>query len=686
MPNPRLWSPDDPFLYTGKLSLLAADGKAVDELPLRFGMREITVRGADLLLNGQPLYVNGYGDDCVEILTGVPPCDLEVFRKRLQTMKSCGFNAVRHHSWVPTEEYFWAADEVGMLVHAELPAAYAPFFLPNVDFFKQEIADILKAYRNHPSFYAIAMGNEFFHYSQEESRGIDFGQGVEELYRIAKKHFRTGLVLSNSGERMAPSDVDSPHITSGWVSPEGKPVIAHEFGGYFCTLPDLEGVRDFKGVVRPRSHEPKLEWLRDSGWQALYPRILRNSQRLLHLRRKNEIEFLRTQPNVSGYYWWLGTDYPAGTEGDAWYEGIMDFCWRPKAFQHKEMRAFNGPTVLVPRPRYGDGWGTFPIRTAWDYLGCHEDLFLSHYGKGDLRDGKLVWRITGSGGRVLASGRLQGISQPSGTVRLLTSLDIGKFGLSGPDEIRLVAHLTWKGGRVENQWSYWLFPRPTQPLSDPKVVRLHPDLPPTKLHDFYAAASSDDWRREAKVIVCDKTALAGGHFEPRLKGFLDSGGRVVFLAQGANLPCQSWLGFWPGYARSQGIFLEDHPALAPVFRRSFCDELFGRFFGGGAALFLEKLPRDYVPIAGGILAEATHLAPSQVMRKFGLLLEGRLGRGKLLVTPLRVVDGLARPTYPYFWRNTTGWPESWHFAEGLIAYALTKDFHPRHDLSPLFEK
>ena len=69
MPGVRLWSPDTPRLYTARIRLMAA-GSERDRIAERFGMREITTRGSQLLLNGQPLYLRGFGDDNVEVMTG----------------------------------------------------------------------------------------------------------------------------------------------------------------------------------------------------------------------------------------------------------------------------------------------------------------------------------------------------------------------------------------------------------------------------------------------------------------------------------------------------------------------------------------------------------------------------------------------------------------------------------------
>ena len=43
-------------------------------------MRQLQTRGNVLLLNGKPLYLRGYGDDNIEVLTGFPPSSRSVYR------------------------------------------------------------------------------------------------------------------------------------------------------------------------------------------------------------------------------------------------------------------------------------------------------------------------------------------------------------------------------------------------------------------------------------------------------------------------------------------------------------------------------------------------------------------------------------------------------------------------------
>ncbi|MCW5556237.1 MAG: hypothetical protein KIT22_00060 [Verrucomicrobiae bacterium] len=120
VPNPRLWSPDSPHLYRARVTLHRGD-HALDTATRRFGMREFTVKDGRFLLNGHPIFLRGYGDDCIYPNTIAPPTDREEYRKRFQVVKDYGFNYARHHSWCPPEEYFEVGGRDGVLLQPEFP-------------------------------------------------------------------------------------------------------------------------------------------------------------------------------------------------------------------------------------------------------------------------------------------------------------------------------------------------------------------------------------------------------------------------------------------------------------------------------------------------------------------------------------------------------------------------------------
>ena len=126
IPDAQLWTPDSPTLYAARLSLISGE-QVLDSVESRFGMRQFTIDGYHLLLNGKRIMLRGYGDDHIYPKEGPMPTDKEMHLKRLRIIKSFGFNHVRHHSTMMPPEYYEACDEVGMIVNAEFPICYTLF-------------------------------------------------------------------------------------------------------------------------------------------------------------------------------------------------------------------------------------------------------------------------------------------------------------------------------------------------------------------------------------------------------------------------------------------------------------------------------------------------------------------------------------------------------------------------------
>ena len=383
LPEAQLWSPETPSLYTALITLKCGT-RECDRVEQRFGMREVMTRGNVLLLNGKPLYLRGYGDDNVEVLTGVPSTSRDVYRKRLQLAKSFGFNAVRYHSMTPVREFFEAADELGLFVMAELPVAYTQYFLPHKEFLRNELKEILLAHRNHPSFLSLALGNEFnLNWLKSDVERKEFLDTVAEFYSFAKKLDPVRLILSNDGYLMRPTDMASLFRDF----PEDVPTVRHEFGSYYCSLPDVSLLEKFTGVVIPTWLEAKKQWVETSGLADRYALYLRNSQRLQQLGRKYQIERARLNPDVTGYHYWLIADFPGGTgEGDSWEEGWFDYFWQPKGITPREGQENNSPVLLMINAGVND-------RTLWSDASKSIDVLVSNYGGNEIQNGNLRWKL-----------------------------------------------------------------------------------------------------------------------------------------------------------------------------------------------------------------------------------------------------------------------------------------------------
>ncbi len=130
--NPKLWSPDSPYLYDLKIELSNAPGnnaagKVVDTVSSYFGLRKISLmdgaNGKVLALNNQPLFHygpldQGWWPDGLH----TPPSDAGM-KYDLEMTKAMGFNMIRKHIKVePARWYYWC-DKLGLMIWQDMPSA-----------------------------------------------------------------------------------------------------------------------------------------------------------------------------------------------------------------------------------------------------------------------------------------------------------------------------------------------------------------------------------------------------------------------------------------------------------------------------------------------------------------------------------------------------------------------------------
>ena len=163
--NPRLWSPDDPFLYEATVRL-KEKGQVIDEQTAKFGIRTATFDAQKgFLLNGKPLLINGacvHHDDGV---LGAMAFDAAEIRK-VRQMKEAGFNLIRTSHNPTTRAFLNACDSLGMLVideafdgwrEAKTPYDYSTLI---DSCYRADIYAMVQRDRLHPSVIAWSIGNE----------------------------------------------------------------------------------------------------------------------------------------------------------------------------------------------------------------------------------------------------------------------------------------------------------------------------------------------------------------------------------------------------------------------------------------------------------------------------------------------------------------------------------------------
>ena len=123
--NPKLWSPDNPYLYGLQVRVLQ-NGLTNDTVSSYFGMRKIaigTVNGVKkMLLNNQFLFEMGPLDQGFwpdGIYTA--PTD-DALKFDIEQAKNLGFNMIRKHIKVEPDRWYYWADKLGMLVWQDMPS------------------------------------------------------------------------------------------------------------------------------------------------------------------------------------------------------------------------------------------------------------------------------------------------------------------------------------------------------------------------------------------------------------------------------------------------------------------------------------------------------------------------------------------------------------------------------------
>ena len=163
--KPSLWSPDSPVLYKA-ISEIYDYESLVDKVETTFGIRSISFDSSrGFLLNGKPVKLKG---GCVHHDNGILGSKAydRAEERRVELLKSNGFNAIRSSHNPPSPAFLDACDRLGMFVIDESfdmwkegknPYDYHLYFN---DWWKKDIESMILRDRNHPSVILWSIGNE----------------------------------------------------------------------------------------------------------------------------------------------------------------------------------------------------------------------------------------------------------------------------------------------------------------------------------------------------------------------------------------------------------------------------------------------------------------------------------------------------------------------------------------------
>ena len=248
MDAPRLWSPEDPFLY--EFSIKSPE----DYVRSYFALRTLTIEwrlGRPMLcLNGEPYFFNGVLDQGYWHDGIYTPSSPDKFAEDIQAMKALGFNTLRKHIKIEPEIFYYECDRLGMVVFQDMVNNSDYSFLhdtvlPTIGLtklsdvkthadiesrriFRESMDETVKLLYNHPSVCYWTIFNE------------GWGQfDADSAYYRLKAIDKSRFVDSTSGWFWQnKSDVDSYHVyfRKANMKPGERPMVLSEFGGYACKI------------------------------------------------------------------------------------------------------------------------------------------------------------------------------------------------------------------------------------------------------------------------------------------------------------------------------------------------------------------------------------------------------------------------------------------------------------------
>ena len=167
VPKVNAWTAETPYLYKAYITLKNKQG-AAEVIPQKVGFRNVEIKNAQLLVNGQPVLVKG-ADRHEMDPDGGYVVSLERMIQDIKIMKQLNINAVRTSHYPCDPRWYDLCDEYGIYITAEANleshgmgyeekslAKFPEYILPHIERNEGNVKPLI----NHPSVIVWSLGNE----------------------------------------------------------------------------------------------------------------------------------------------------------------------------------------------------------------------------------------------------------------------------------------------------------------------------------------------------------------------------------------------------------------------------------------------------------------------------------------------------------------------------------------------
>ncbi len=355
-----LWSPETPNLFDAEVTLLDSHGEdePVDVVHSYAAMRSIEASSNRILLNGRPYFLRLVLDQCYWTESHLAVPDPDAARREVELVRSLGFNGVRLHQKVADPSFLHWCDRLGLLVWAEMPAAYE-YTTRTVERITREWLEVQHRDYSHPCIIAWVPVNESWGVPNvaDSAQQRSF---VTALYHLTKALDPTRLVVGNDGWEQVVSDVITVHDYTARAE-----VLRQRYGPAASILDTLHDVQPgYRAVLLPgMSHDGQPLMITEFGgitfdtdegpsWHGYS--VARSSEDLVE-RYRALVDALLDAPAISGFCYTQFTDTLQEKNG------LVTADRRPKADLAALRSITRRPSAAVPADEIGAfGHGDYP--------------------------------------------------------------------------------------------------------------------------------------------------------------------------------------------------------------------------------------------------------------------------------------------------------------------------------------
>lgn len=631
--NFRPWSPEHPNLYTARVDLVS-NGKVVQTRLERFGIRKLEVRGKEFYLNNKPFYFRGFGDDHVYPFTGITPADVEEHRCHLAIAKKAGFNYVRHHTHTEVPEFYEAADELGIIIEAEMPyyndePTEGQVFDP-----VRDVTELWKNFRRYPSFGIYSMGNEG-----------SFGSALDQaLHKYVKAMDPDRLKINQDCQVPSINPPESADFVGGpteiWkrgdFNPE-RPFVTHEYMNLGAKQ-DSRLESRFTGVWQPPvTRAQRAGWLKNFGLDLVWGDRLQDAQHALQrVWQKRGVECARTDPYCDGFCYWTIVDVVVANNGTYSAQGLFNPLWeqKPCGNSAEDFRVFNRPVGIF--------CDLNPARSTFlPGQPLSVDILVANYGDAPIPQARVDWKLVAEG-RSLASGTTPCGDIVLGGVQKRATIQLAIPEVSRALKVSLECTLAGQSDnqaiqKSSNSYDLWIFP--TRAVrKDPKLAIA--DCYADRLKGRYADTLPPARAAEADVVIAP-------YASPLACEALARGQTVISLANQGGQPNVK-LGWWWMGSQVGTAFLA-HPVFGNLPHEGVLNELFFQIVKQGRTLPLSGLSKeDLFAVGEGGTACYLYLGQAQsgkgrALMDFGLDVLSDTAEGAVLLDGM--IDYVRSPAF-----------------------------------------